>query len=220
MSVARSAPVTSRNLPATLSPVTARTPPEIVALAQRWTAGDDRAREELGATLEAHRPGVRALCRRVLGDPARAEELTQDVLLKAWEKLPDYRGEAAFSSWLAAFARNVCFNAVRKRGELLSEDGLIDLADPASDALVALTTAERAELVQLAAANLDPLDQEAVYLRYVEGLPQDVITRLLQLDQRSGARGLLQTSRRRLAANLRVLLEARGLGSSFVRDGN
>jgi len=44
---------------------------------------------------------------RMLGDRMLAEEVTQDVFVRVWEKLPGFRGDAAFSTWLHRVAVNV-----------------------------------------------------------------------------------------------------------------
>ncbi len=56
---------------------------------------------------------VYALCLRMVGDPVRAEELTQDVFVRAWRKLDQFRGDAAVSSWLHRIAVNVVLQAQR-----------------------------------------------------------------------------------------------------------
>lgn len=48
-----------------------------------------------------------------LKDPARAEEVTQDIFLKLWQALPDYDGRASPGTWLYAIARNTCLSAQR-----------------------------------------------------------------------------------------------------------
>jgi len=48
-----------------------------------------------------------------LKDPARAEEITQDIFLKLWRALPDYDGRAAPGTWLYTIARNTCLSASR-----------------------------------------------------------------------------------------------------------
>jgi RNA polymerase sigma-70 factor (ECF subfamily) len=47
------------------------------------------------------------LCLRLSGDSTRAEELTQDVFVRAWEKLASFQGKSAFSTWLHRLAVNV-----------------------------------------------------------------------------------------------------------------
>jgi RNA polymerase sigma-70 factor (ECF subfamily) len=58
---------------------------------------------------------VHATCLRISADPVRARELTQDVFVRAWEKLGTFRGESLFSSWLYRLAVNVVIEDQRKR---------------------------------------------------------------------------------------------------------
>jgi RNA polymerase sigma-70 factor (ECF subfamily) len=67
-------------------------------------AGDTDA---FGRLYRAHVGRVYAVCLRLEGDAARAEELTQDVFVRAWEALPGFRGESAFGTWLHRLAVNV-----------------------------------------------------------------------------------------------------------------
>jgi RNA polymerase sigma-70 factor (ECF subfamily) len=69
----------------------------------RAAAGDVRAFERL---YRAHVGRIHALARRMMGD-ADAGEITQDVFVRAWEKLATFRGEAAFGTWLHRVAINV-----------------------------------------------------------------------------------------------------------------
>lgn len=71
-----------------------------VALAQ---SGDGRAFERLYRT---HVPRVLGLVRRML-DISHADDVTQDVFVRAWEKLHTFRGEAQFGTWLHRLAVNV-----------------------------------------------------------------------------------------------------------------
>ena len=71
---------------------------------RRAQQGDAAAFEELYRT---HAGRIHALCLRLEGDGARAEELTQDVFVRAWERLPTFRGESAFGTWLHRLAVNV-----------------------------------------------------------------------------------------------------------------
>ena len=58
---------------------------------------------------------VYALCFRLSSDPSLAEELTQDVFVRAWQKLGSFRGESAFSSWLYPLTVNVALTERRSR---------------------------------------------------------------------------------------------------------
>ena len=76
-------------------------------------AGDRRAFERL---YRLHVNRVFTLCSRMVNDRTRAEELTQDVFVRAWEKLELFRGEAAFGTWLHRMAVNVVLNARQSDG--------------------------------------------------------------------------------------------------------
>ena len=129
-----------------------------------------------------------------------------------------FNGQCAFRTWLYGIARNLCLNAVRKRSDLLSEDGLLEIEGTQPGALTLMRREERIALLrEAAAACLDPVEQEAIYLRYEQNLPRNQIEAVLGLEGRSGARGLLQRCLRKLKKELRRRLEARGLGSSFIR---
>jgi RNA polymerase sigma-70 factor (ECF subfamily) len=58
---------------------------------------------------------VHAICLRILANSARAEELTQDVFVRAWEMIGSFRGESAFSSWLYRLAVNVVLGDLRAK---------------------------------------------------------------------------------------------------------
>ena len=160
---------------------------------------------------------VYALCRRMMPSEEAALDLTQDAMLTAYRKLPEFRGDSKFGTWLFGIARMLCLNAIRRRREVLSEDGVLDPGDPGLSVLQRMRHEEREALLRVATESLSPLEQEAVHLRYVEGLPQAVITDLLGITQASGARGVLQKCRRTLTKELRGRLEELGHGTSFLR---
>lgn len=76
-------------------------------------SGDRRAFERL---YHAHVNRVFSLCARMVSDRGRAEELTQDVFVRAWEKLHLFRGESAFGTWLHRLTVNVVLNDRKTEG--------------------------------------------------------------------------------------------------------
>ena len=74
----------------------------------RAAAGDRGAFERV---YRLHVNRVFSLCARMTGDRTRAEELTQDVFVRAWEKLNLFRGESSFGTWLHRLTVNVVLNA-------------------------------------------------------------------------------------------------------------
>ncbi len=75
-------------------------------------AGDSKAFEQL---YEKHARRIYALCLRMLSDPRRAEELTQDTFVRAWEAIASFEFQSAFGTWLHRIGVNVVLNDVRSR---------------------------------------------------------------------------------------------------------
>jgi RNA polymerase sigma-70 factor (ECF subfamily) len=103
--------------------------PDLIARAR---AGDGGAFEAL---YRAHVGRIYALCLRLAADTHRAEELTQDVFVRAWQRLASYRGEAAFGTWLHRLAVNVVLterrSAWRQGLRIAPETDVEDVPEPA-----------------------------------------------------------------------------------------
>jgi len=174
-------------------------------LVRRMRGADAVAgRRAAEALLMRYRDAVYAWCYRYTRDHERALDLSQDVMVTAWQRLRDFQGRSQFSSWLFSVARNRCIDASR-RANIMAEDAMLD--DPADTAPapdVALATAESESiLMELLRDELDALEQDAVYLRYFEQRPVEDIGELLRIEGASGARAVLQRARRKLRAAAR-----------------
>ncbi len=78
---------------------------------RRFLAGDAGAFTEL---VTRHERRVYSLCLRVLGDRDDAADAAQDALLMVVRKLEQFRGDAAFTTWLHRVTMNVCYDHLRK----------------------------------------------------------------------------------------------------------
>ena len=95
---------------------------DLVARAQ---AGDQTAFRDL---YRQHAGRVYALCLRLTGNASDADERTQDVFVRLWEKIRSFRGDSAFSSWLHRLAVNVVLNERRTSGR--REQRVMPTEDP------------------------------------------------------------------------------------------
>ncbi len=81
----------------------------------RWVrlaqAADSRAFEKL---YRANVDKVYGLCLRMTGNPAEAEDCTQDAFIQAWNKLTRFRGDSAFGTWMHRVAVNTVLGRMRK----------------------------------------------------------------------------------------------------------
>lgn len=95
---------------------------DAIRLAQQ---GDAAAFEFL---YQLHSRRVYALCLRMLGNPADAEDLAQDAFLQLFRKIGTFRGESAFSTWLHRMTVNVVLMRLRKKS--LPVASLEETTDP------------------------------------------------------------------------------------------
>ncbi|HEV7968683.1 MAG TPA: sigma-70 family RNA polymerase sigma factor [Candidatus Acidoferrales bacterium] len=95
---------------------------EAIRLAQQGDAG---AFERI---YRLHSRRVYALCLRMVGNTAEADDLTQDAFLQLFRKIGTFRGESAFSTWLHRLAVNVVLMKLRKK--TLPETSLEESTDP------------------------------------------------------------------------------------------
>ncbi|HJR59359.1 MAG TPA: RNA polymerase sigma factor [Vicinamibacterales bacterium] len=138
-------------------------------------AGDVRAFERL---YRAHLPRVHGLVRRMTGG-READELTQDVFVRAWQKLSTFRGESAFGTWLHRLAANVVIerfrtDATRRRRHLDGEGFLETL--PAMH-----RSGDLSMDLEIALAKLPDGAREIFVLHDVEGYKHHEIATLLEI---------------------------------------
>jgi RNA polymerase sigma-70 factor (ECF subfamily) len=128
----------------------------------------------------AHVGRIHALCLRMTADARLAEELTQQAFIGAWQKLPLFRGESAFGSWLHRLAVNTVLMAFRARARLTAR--VIFTDDPAAleSAPPAPPSGVRLDLEQAIAA-LPPQARTIFVLHDVEGWQHHEIARQLGL---------------------------------------
>jgi RNA polymerase sigma-70 factor (ECF subfamily) len=165
----------------------------VVALA----AGGDR-----GAFCELvvrRQSWVRNLLRRLSRDPALADDLAQQVFLKAWRSLPQLKSPGAFAGWLRRLAINTWLAEIR------TAPPLVPVPDPAELAEAPTFRPMAAEQLDLnrALAQLSPEERLCVVLAYDEGMSHGEICATTSLPL-----GTVKSHIRRGAQRLRVLLEA------------
>jgi RNA polymerase sigma-70 factor, ECF subfamily len=161
--------------------------PEVVRRAQ---AGDEDAFEALYREQVGR---VYALCLRLSGQPATAEELTQDVFVRVWQRLKSFRGESAFTTWLHRLAVNVALMAqrttIRRERRVTPVDDLavFDRGTPPK-------AAENLDL-ERALARLPPGAREVFVLHDVEGYGHAEVGKLLGIAEGTSKAQLFRARR-------------------------
>jgi RNA polymerase sigma-70 factor (ECF subfamily) len=165
---------------------------DLVAI-ERASTGDGEAFEML---VRKHQTRVFSLVYRMLGDHAEAEEMAQEIFLKAFRALKRFERKSRFSTWLYSIATNHCLNQLesRRRRPRLQElnrsarrEGnpgpLLDqVADPTAGADQALERADLQRLVQEQLLTLTPEHRSILVLRDIQGLTYEEIGEILSLE--------------------------------------
>jgi len=168
-------------------------PRDDAALVRQSLAGDVGAFEAL---YRSHVGRVHGAILRLVGmDRARAEELTQDAFVRAWQKLSGFRHESAFSTWLYRLGVNTALMDLRGRNdEIAAPDDELEFA---AGGEVPFCAGERGDL-ERAVSKLPPRARAVLVLHDVEGWKHEEIANELGMAVGSSkaqlhrARGLLR----------------------------
>ena len=137
---------------------------------------------EFEALYERHARGVYNMVLRSVREPRAAEDLCQEIWMKAHRELPRLREPAAFSLWLYRIAGKTCIDASRKRTRRPTAEVLGDeLADRRDDPEAAALRLEDGRLVWEALAALPPKQHLALFLKEVEGRSYQEIAAVLKM---------------------------------------
>ena len=177
----------------------------ILPAARRARVTSNAQRSDIDAferLYRAHAPAVHALCRRMLGRDGNVDELVQDIFVRAWERLPGFRGESAVGTWLHRLGVNVILDFLRTS----RRDALRFAGDDAIDVTTAPATVSAddiAEQIDLEAA-LDRLPGGAravLVLHDIQGYSHEEIAQMTRIAAGT-SRAQLWRARRQLARML------------------
>ncbi len=160
-------------------------------LIQAVFAGENTAYEKL---YDRYAPLVRAVCYDMTGNLADAQDLAQDVFMRAYEKLDHLRNADSFGKWLVGIARLRCKEWRRQR--LRSQDRNVGLND-AQAAAPDPPNDDRIEQLRKMITALPPKERLALHIFYLQGKSADNARRILGLS-RSGFYRVLERARKRL----------------------
>jgi RNA polymerase sigma-70 factor (ECF subfamily) len=124
--------------------------------------------------LDRYGQQVFVLVDRIVSCQEDAEELTQDVFLKAFQQLSSFKAESSFSTWIYRIATNLAISAVRKkRNDVLRLDDSVfaNLSDTQVDEALEDDSEEQMERLQQAMNQLEADERALITLYYLEEKP-------------------------------------------------
>jgi len=142
-------------------------------------------REAFDAIVERHRRHVYQLCYRFVGNHEDASDLAQDVFIRAYRGLKNFKSQASLGTWLYRIGVNVCLNKVSSKAPkaesleplLMTSDERV--ASRAENANEAVLREERAGRVRAAIAKLPKKQRTTLILRVYHELPHEEIAKIV-----------------------------------------
>lgn len=163
---------------------------------RRVLVGD---REEYRVLMERHLPAVLRMTLRVTGNMEDAEEAAQEAFLQAYKKLPNFREQAAFGTWVYRIAMNCSLNLIKRRtrnpewdAESLDSPTNMAPASPQPTPEAALLNEEAERERERAMNLLTPMERTAFILRHIEEQPVSVIAKALGVTANSARQTLFR----------------------------
>ena len=157
--------------------------------------------DEIERLFASYYERVARWCFRFTGDRESALDLAQEVFLKAHRNLSSFRGDSQFGTWLYSIVRNEAINRAKKTTvETESDEALIEVPSLDPDPEEQATEQSRSRrLHRLLNETLDETERTVFTLHYGEDVPLDAITRMLRLENASGAKAYIVSAKRKLA---------------------
>lgn len=150
-------------------------------LVSRTLAGDTRAFDDL---VTRYRERIFRVAWHMLRSPAEADDVTQEVFIRAFRSLNKFRGDAGFFTWLYRIAANMVYTHARKQTrqreihqQAHTEGDWYCLAVKTPEELTA--SGEIKQLVEQGLMHLDPRFREVLVLREIEGLETAEVSEIL-----------------------------------------
>lgn len=157
-------------------------------LLRRFASGDAAAFEEI---VRAYQGRIVTLCRYLLGNAADADDAAQDVFVKAFKNLRNFRPEAALYTWLYRIAVNTCIDRRRRpfflslfradEGGEGSGEPFPGLQSEAPSPEQLVESQQISEEIQRALKKLSPKLRAAIVLKEIEGLRYEEIAEVLEI---------------------------------------
>jgi RNA polymerase sigma-70 factor (ECF subfamily) len=156
--------------------------PSDEVLVEQVKAGKERALEDL---MERYRSRVYRLAFRFAGEKEDAEEIVQEVFMTLYQKLDQFQGKSAFSTWLYRVAVNTSLMKIRNqaRGEHVSIDELSEdhfqHDEDAQNPDETIMTEEALQRIENAVGRLPDDFKTVVVLRDIEGFSNEETAEIL-----------------------------------------
>ena len=159
--------------------------------------------------VDKYKDMIHTIACRIVGNREDAEELAQDVFLKAFTSLKDFKGKSKFSTWLYSIAYNTSISKIRRKQlksvSIDDNDTFLDIADDVQEEFYNFDKVP-AELLKQALDELDPVDKSLLTLFYQDDKSIKELSEITGLTE-SNVKVRLFRNRQKLFYKLKTLFK-------------
>jgi len=163
---------------------------------------EEQNNQYFGVLFERYREKVQSKCFSMTKSRSVSDDLVQDIMVKAMEKLYQFKGKASFSTWLYSITYNHCIEYLTRHQRIKYDDWASSLDIPNE-----VTESEIEGILELKSARLvlllemiKPEDKALILLKYQEGFDLKKIMYILSLEGESATKMRINRAKKRLVA--------------------
>lgn len=154
--------------------------PDELKLIEEFNNGNEQAYNQL---VLRYKEKIYWIVRRMIPDHDDADDVTQNVFIKAYQSLHSFKGESSFYTWIYRIAINLSLNEIRRkkiRKTFSIDEDIHQIQSNDAQPLEQLERSERTKLIQKAIDRLPDKQKKVFLLRYFEELPYEEIAKILK----------------------------------------
>ncbi len=153
--------------------------PDELKLIQEFNEGNEQAYNQL---VLRYKEKIYWIVRRIIPDHDDADDITQNVFIKAYQSLRSFKGDSSFYTWIYRIAINLSLNEIRRKKfhkTFSIDDEIHQISTPDDQPIDTLIKEERTRLIKSAIEQLPDKQKKVFLLRYYEELPYEEIAKIL-----------------------------------------
>lgn len=149
-----------------------------IELVNEFKSGNISAFDEI---VRKYQKKVYGLARKILGNHDDADDVAQEVFIKLYYSLNDFKGESSLFTWIYRITVNECNNVLRKKKikEFVQIDEIMNLLKFSQTPEQELVDKERKNLIERAMEKLPPKQRAVFVMRFFDELDYEQISKIL-----------------------------------------
>lgn len=155
---------------------------------------------------DKYKDGIYSYCCRFFDNEDDAADCTQEIFIRVFRNIGNFRFKSLFSTWLYRVAVNNCYSFAKAKNKryMVSSDNMVDrIREPSPDPSQALSTKEAGEAFKRALSKLKEVQRNVIILRDLEGKSYQEIAKISNMNPGT-VRSTLARARYKMAEQLNI----------------